>query len=34
VRRHKSPRGSELVFMQADGSEELIELAIFPAANP
>jgi len=34
VRRHKSPRGSELVFMQADGSEELIELCHFPAANP
>jgi lactoylglutathione lyase len=30
VRRHKSPRGSELVFMQAPGSEELIELCSFP----
>ena len=30
VKRHKSPRGSELVFMQADGSEELIELCHFP----
>lgn len=29
VKRHKSPRGSELVFMQADGSEELIELCHF-----
>lgn len=33
VRRHKSPRGSELVFMKA-GSEELIELCSFPASGP
>ena len=33
-RRHKSPRGSELVFMQADGSEELIELCHFPGSEP
>ena len=26
VRRHKSPRGSELVFLKAPQSEELIEL--------
>jgi lactoylglutathione lyase len=30
VRRHKSPRGSELVFMKAAESEELIELCHFP----
>jgi lactoylglutathione lyase len=30
VRRHKSPRGSELVFMKAPESEELIELCCFP----
>jgi lactoylglutathione lyase len=30
VRRHKSPRGSELVFLKALGSEELIELCCFP----
>jgi lactoylglutathione lyase len=34
VRRHKSPRGSELVFMQAPGSEELIELCYFPSSGP
>lgn len=33
VRRHKSPRGSELVFMKAPGSEELIELCYFPAGG-
>lgn len=34
VRRHKSPRGSELVFMQAPDSRELIELCSFPASGP
>ena len=34
VRRHKSPRGSELVFMKTPGSEELIELCCFPAGGP
>ncbi len=34
VRRHKSPRGSELVFLKAPGSEELIELCSFPASGP
>ena len=34
VRRHKSPRGSELVFIKAPGSEELIELCHFPASGP
>src|SRR5215813_11170399 len=34
TRRHKSPRGSELVFMKATGSEELIELCHFPASGP
>ena len=34
VRRHKSPRGSELVFMKAPASEELIELCHFPASGP
>lgn len=34
VRRHKSPRGSELVFMKAPGSEELIELCHFPNSGP
>lgn len=32
--RHKSPRGSELVFMKAPGSEELIELTYYPASGP
>ena len=34
IRRHKSPRGSELVFLKAPGSEELIELCCFPAGGP
>jgi lactoylglutathione lyase len=33
VRRHRSPRGSELVFLKTPGSEELIELCSFPAAG-
>lgn len=33
VRRHKSPRGSELVFMKAPESEELIELCHFPTSG-
>jgi lactoylglutathione lyase len=33
VRRHKSPRGSELVFLQAPGSEEQIEITFFPAGG-
>jgi len=34
IRRHKSPRGSELAFMKAPESEELIELCYFPASGP
>ena len=34
VRRQKSPRGSELVFMKAPQSDELIELCSFPASGP
>lgn len=34
ARRHKSPRGSELVFLKAPGSQELIELCHFPASGP
>jgi lactoylglutathione lyase len=34
VSRHKSPRGSELVFLKAPGSDELIELCSFPASGP
>ncbi len=33
VRRHKSPRGSELVFLKAADSEELIEICNFPAGG-
>lgn len=33
VRRHKSPRGSELVFLQAPGSEEQIEITFFPGSG-
>ncbi len=34
VRRHKSPRGSELVFLKAPESEELIEICHFPNSGP
>jgi lactoylglutathione lyase len=34
VRRHKSPRGSELAFLKAAESEELIELCYFPDSGP
>jgi len=34
VRRHKSSRGSELVFMKAPESEEVIELCHFPGSGP
>lgn len=33
VKRHKSPRGSELVFLETPGSEELIEICSFPASG-
>ena len=34
VRRIKSPRGSELVFLKAPESEELIEICCYPASGP
>jgi lactoylglutathione lyase len=34
VRRHKSPRGSELVFLKAPESDETIELCHFPNSGP
>lgn len=34
IRRHKSPRGSELVFLKAPESEELIEICHFPGSDP
>jgi lactoylglutathione lyase len=34
VRRHKSARESELVFLKTPGSEELIELCCYPAGGP
>jgi lactoylglutathione lyase len=34
LRRHKSPRGSELAFLKAPQSEELIELCHFPGSGP
>jgi lactoylglutathione lyase len=33
VKRHKSPRGSELVFLQANGNEELIEICFLPGSE-
>ncbi len=32
--RHRSPRGSELVFLKAPKSEELIEICCYPASGP
>jgi lactoylglutathione lyase len=32
--RHKSSRGSELVFLKAPQSEELIEICCFPKSGP
>jgi lactoylglutathione lyase len=34
TRRHKSPRGSELAFLKAPESEELIEICYFPNSGP
>ena len=34
IKRHKSPRGSELVFLKAPGSEEQIEITHFPGSGP
>jgi lactoylglutathione lyase len=34
VRRNKSPRGSELVFLKAPASEEQIEITYFPGSGP
>src|ERR1700722_13609346 len=34
VRRSKSPRGSELVFLKAPESQELIEICCFPKSGP
>jgi lactoylglutathione lyase len=34
VRRHKSPRGSELVFLKATESKEEIEICFFPGSEP
>ena len=33
VSRHKSSRGSELVFLKTPGSEELLELCCYPASG-
>ena len=32
--RHQSPRGSELVFLKAPESEELIEVCHYPSSGP
>ena len=34
IKRHKSPRGSELVFLKTPGSEELIEICFLPGSEP
>ena len=34
IKRHKSPRGSELVFLKTPGSEELVEITCFPGSGP
>lgn len=33
VKRHKSPRGSELVFLKAPESQELIEICCYPSSG-
>ena len=33
LRRHKSPRGSELAFLKAPESAELIEICFFPGSD-
>lgn len=33
IKRHKSPRGSELVFLRTPNSDELIEICSFPASG-
>ncbi len=34
IRRHKSPRGSELVFLKAPESDEQVEITHFPGSGP
>lgn len=34
IKRHKSPRGSELAFLKTPGSEELLEITYFPGSGP
>jgi lactoylglutathione lyase len=34
IKRHKSPRGSELVFLKAPESDEEIEICHFPGSEP
>ena len=34
IRRNKSPRGSELVFLRVPGSDEQIEITYFPGSGP
>jgi lactoylglutathione lyase len=34
ITRHKSPRGSELVFLKVPGGEEQIEITCFPGSGP
>lgn len=34
TRRHKTPRGSQLVFLKAPESEELIEICQYPESGP
>ena len=34
VKRHKSPRGAELAFLQAAGSSEEIEICFLPGSEP
>lgn len=34
VKRHKSPRGSELVFLQVPGSDDFVEITYYPGSGP
>jgi lactoylglutathione lyase len=34
IKRHKSPRGSELVFLEVPGSQVQLEITYFPGGGP
>lgn len=34
IKRHKSPRGSELAFLKVPGSDQELEITFFPGSGP